>query len=76
MSESDREVIVVLHFKYSKDTKRTFVFSELDEQGEDAMENGNHMVGSLYVQKTFFSDGKAPNEIFVTISTEAPEVEA
>lgn len=64
---------MTFRFKHDRTTKRTFVFAELDKNGENAMENGTHTMGAIYVQKTFFKGEETPKELFITISLKKPE---
>lgn len=51
-----------LTFKFKKDTKRTYCFEEVPEQGQP------ELVGSIYVQKHVF--GSQPESIKVTITSD------
>lgn len=54
-----------IRFKLERDTKNTYRFFEVNDDGSNAMEMGNHIVGSLYVQKAVFK--AKPEEITITL---------
>lgn len=51
-------------FTFRNETKNKFRFQEDAEDDE--------VIGSLYISKSAFSDGKAPEVLTVSIQTEAP----
>jgi hypothetical protein len=61
VEEEGREVL----FKLGKETKNTFMFSELNEDGDVASAT-EWLIGSLYVQKSFF-EGKTPRGLTVKL---------
>lgn len=50
-------------FTFRNETKNTFRFQE---EAED-----DDIIGSLYIRKSAFADGKAPESLTVTIETAA-----
>jgi hypothetical protein len=61
---------VDLRFKLERETKNTYRFFELNEEGQKA-DYEEYMIGTLYVQKAFFN-GSKPEEIVVSISVPQP----
>lgn len=53
-----------LRFKFGKETRGTFMFNELDEDGDQASE---YIVGQLYVRKEYFADKKATPQSAVVV---------
>lgn len=54
---------VKVKFQHSKDTKGTYVFSEVGDDGKDAL---NPAIGTLYVKKHIIGH-ECPKELNVTI---------
>ncbi|MFI5222769.1 MAG: hypothetical protein ACHQX3_00765 [Nitrospirales bacterium] len=61
---------LTLAFQMAKETKNTYMFSELNEAGAVASSD-EWMVGSLYVQKSFFT--AKPDKVWVTLSATEPK---
>jgi hypothetical protein len=55
----------------TRETKGTYFFQELDADGKTIDDPRDGKIGSLYVRKSSFSNGAAPNRITVTIDTDA-----
>lgn len=55
-----------VQFKLDRETKNTYLFAEIDEDGKKAMDSNTHVIGSLYVQKAMFSS--TPTELTVVLS--------
>jgi len=53
---------VVIMFEFERSTKNTHRFSEVVPDGEV-----QPIVGTLYMQRSAFADGKAPDSIKVTV---------
>jgi hypothetical protein len=60
--------VATAEFRRVKETKGTFVFAELDEDGEVATEG--YVIGQLYVRKTALK-GEAPERLIVTVESVA-----
>ncbi len=57
-----------IQFGLERDTKNTYRFQELGEDGEPA-ERDDQMVGTIYVKKSFFENGvKAEDGITVELT--------
>jgi len=52
-----------IEFEYEKETKNTFRFQEV------VAEEGEKIIGSLYIQKSFFG-GKQPEKVTVILKVE------
>lgn len=60
-----------VQFKLERETKNTFRFFELNEQGEEASLD-EYVIGTLYVQKSIFN-GKKPQELNITLHLDGEE---
>lgn len=55
----------IVRFIYERDTKGTYVYSEIDKQG-NARDRDDSVVGKLYLRKDKFGD-KPPKKLAIKI---------
>ncbi len=55
-------------FILEKQTQNTYRYFEANDKGEKAI-SAEQSIGTLYVKKSVFPDGKVPDKLTVTIQT-------
>jgi hypothetical protein len=60
----------VCHFRQEKETKGTFKFAQVKPDGSAHTIEGGAEIGSLYIRKSAFAEGAAPQKITITVTKE------
>jgi hypothetical protein len=58
------------HFRVEKETKGTFKYTQVKEDGSAHTIEGGAQIGSLYIRKSAFAEGAAPQKITITVAKE------